>query len=152
MVYLDDLRALRQYSSYPKPFDLKPLKSRKVVLLVEDDSAMLNFLQSCLKAENYDVVPADDSAMALEWIDRGLVPDLLITDLVMPKMTGLELAKAVRERVPELPVLFETGHTSELFQGQPELDANSAYIEKPFSPRGFIEATRLVLFGTFNPA
>lgn len=145
-------QAAERQRFYPTPFELRPIPSRKVVLVVEDDLSMLMFLRDSLRRENYELVVTDRPQTALEWVERGLVPDLLITDLVMPQMTGVDLSKKLRAVVPTLPVLFETGHCSRLFQESPELESKTAFIEKPFSPRGLIEAARLALFGTFNPA
>ena len=94
---------------------------------------------------------AEHPQKALELVGRGLVPDLLITDVHMPEMTGVDLSRKIRALIPTLPVLFETGHASRLFHKQPELGANTAFIAKPFSSQGLIEAARLVMFGTFNP-
>jgi CheY-like chemotaxis protein len=143
--------ASERYRSYPKPSELQPVNSRKVVLVVEDDLQMLGFLQDVLRTENYELFATDKPQEALELVDRGIVPDLLITDVHMPNMSGVELSQKFRSVIPTLPVLFETGHTARLFHKCPELDANTAFIEKPFSARGLIEAARLVLFGTFNP-
>jgi DNA-binding NtrC family response regulator len=141
----------RSSFTYPKLLDLQPITARKVVLVVEDEPLMLGLLTYILGSENYELIAADRPHKALALVDGGLMPDLLITDLVMPEMTGVELSQKVRAVIPELPVLFETGHSSQLFLKNQELDARTAFIEKPFSARGLIEAARLVMFGTFNP-
>ena len=145
-------QASERARSFPEPFELQPVHSRKMVLVVEDEPMMLEFLKDTLRTENYELFVADGPQKALELIGRGLVPDLLITDIQMPAMTGVELAQKVRSVIPTLAVLFETGHSSQLFGKTPELEPNTAFIEKPFSPRGLIEAARLALFGTFNPS
>ena len=146
-----DARAQADRGSDPKRFELQPVNARKVVLVVEDEPLMLGLLTDILRTENYELFAADRPHKALELVDGGLVPDLLITDVDMPEMSGVELSQKVRAVIPALPVLFETGHSSRLFDKSRELEANTAFIEKPFSARGLIEAARLVLFGTFNP-
>jgi CheY-like chemotaxis protein len=140
-----------RYRPLPNLIELRPVSSRKLVLVVEDDTPMLGFLENVLRTENYDLFAVNGSQEALELVERGFVPDLLITDVQMPGLSGVELSRRLRAVVPTLPVLFETGHSASLFHECPELDAHTAFIEKPFSPRGLVEAARLVLFGTFNP-
>ena len=143
--------ASERHRASPKPLQLQPVHSRKVVLVVDDDLPTLRLLQDILRRENYQLVVAEHPQTALELVGRGLVPDLLITDVHMPEMTGVDLSRKIRAVIPTLPVLFETGHASRLFSKQPELEANTAFITKPFSKHGVIEAARLVMFGTVNP-
>ncbi len=77
----------------------------------------------------HDVVEAHSGKEALALIDGGSIFDLLITDYSMPGMTGAELAKAVRERLPDLPILLASGY-ADLPSGV-ELDA--ARLAKPYS-------------------
>lgn len=130
---------------------LAPLASRKTVLVVEDEPMMLEMLMVILRDENYEVVPAASPQAAIAAVDSGLIPDLLITDVVMPGLTGIALAAQIRERAPEIPVLYETGFCATLFADRPELEAGASFLEKPFTPRGLQEAARLALFGRFNP-
>lgn len=130
---------------------LTPLACRKTVLVVEDEPTMLEMLLMILRDENYEVVPAASPQAAIAVVDGGLVPDLLITDVAMPGLTGIEMAAQIRKRVPEMPVLYETGFCATLFADRPELETGASFVEKPFTPRGLQEAARLALFGTFNP-
>jgi DNA-binding response OmpR family regulator len=133
--------------------DLPDLPERKTVMVVEDDPAMLDLIMKILSTENYDLVSADSGDAALEVVERDSVaPDLLVTDLMMPGMIGSELATAMRLRQPALKVLYETGFTDTLFEARKELEPGAAFVEKPFSARGLLEAARLALFGTMNPA
>lgn len=135
----------------PNTLKLLPIARKKTVLVVEDEPLMLDMLQVILSDENYNVVPALTPNEALAAVDGGLIPDLLITDVMMPGLSGIELAERIRARVPRVPILYETGFSAVLFAGRPELESGAAFVEKPFSPRGLIEAARLALFGTFNP-
>ena len=74
--------------------------------------------------------------------------DLLIADVMMPDMTGPELAARLRAIYPDLPVLYQTGFSDELFEGTKDLGDRSAFVEKPFTARGLLEAARMVMFGT----
>jgi two-component system cell cycle sensor histidine kinase/response regulator CckA len=66
-------------------------------------------------------------------VAAGARPDLLITDVVMPSMTGPELAAALRTHRPDLPVLYMSGYTAASLGPQLHLDDNSMLIEKPFT-------------------
>ena len=90
----------RSSFTYPRLLDLQPVAARKVVLVVEDEPLMLGLLTYILGSENYELIAADRPSKALELVDGGLAPDLLITDLVMPEMTGVELSQRVRARDP----------------------------------------------------
>lgn len=132
---------------------LPPLLERKTVMVVEDDPAMLELILKILETENYELIAADDGDAALQrWEDESASPDLLITDLMMPGMTGLDLAATMRARAPGLRILYQTGFTDTLFKAKNELEPGAAFLEKPFSARGLVEAARFVLFGTIDPS
>ncbi|MHB8764828.1 MAG: ATP-binding protein, partial [Deferrisomatales bacterium] len=104
----------------------------EVVVLVEDEAAVRAVAAEHLEAQGYAVVvfPSGDQAdRALPAIDRV---DLLVTDVVMPGIWGLELARRARARWPRLPVLFASGHTGdELLDLGGEGERNS-FLQKPF--------------------
>ncbi|MBN2973766.1 PAS domain-containing protein [Roseomonas aeriglobus] len=113
----------------PAPTNPDAPKARRgeKVLLVEDEDRVRNFSIEALEELGYSVTAACDGPSALALIHGGLVPDLLFTDMVMPEMTGRELAAAVRERHPDLRVLFTSGYTRE------EGEALDPYVlRKPF--------------------
>ena len=128
---------------------LVPLPERRRVMVVDDDPAILAMLLKVLAHENYDVVSANSGPEALEKLTEPV--DLLITDYVMPIINGRQLAEQVRKRCPHVKVLYETGFTDLFFKGQVEVERNAAFIEKPYSARGLIEAARLALFGYIQP-
>jgi CheY-like chemotaxis protein len=132
--------------------ELKPLKERKTVLVVDDDPMMLEVLSRVLQRENFDLIVAGGGPEALDKLQRhGGHLDLLITDFLMPGMHGRDLAERVRVRFPEVRVLYQTGFSDMLFENLVELEEGAAFLEKPFTARGLREAARLVLFGTLNP-
>lgn len=128
---------------------LKPLP-RKGVMVVDDDPLMIEILLRILSRENFDILTAASGIEALER-STGLGLDLLITDFHMPAMTGPELADRLRQRLPNLRVLYQTGFSDQLFEGREELSEGEAFLEKPFSATGLREAARLVLFDQLNP-
>lgn len=132
----------------PRP-PLAPLPERRRVMVVDDDPAILSVILRVLAHENYEVLPANSGPEALELLTEPI--DLLITDYVMPVMNGRQLAEHVRRHYPNVRVLYETGFTDLLFKHQRETERNAAFIEKPYSARGLIEAARLALFGYIQP-
>ena len=132
---------------------LKPLTARRTVLVVDDDPLMLELLVRILRRENYEILAADCAESALRQAHVWQKPiDLLVTDYQMPEISGRELADALRVRQRDLPVLYQTGFTDLLFENRTELETRSWFLEKPFTPRGLLEAARFALFGTLNPA
>jgi CheY-like chemotaxis protein len=133
--------------------DLKPLPSRRRVLVVDDDPMMMEVLVRILARENYELVTALSGPEALKKVDTDAATvDLLITDYAMPEMKGHELAERIRERFPEVRVLYQTGFSDMLFENRTELEENAAFLEKPFTARGLREAARFILFGAINPS
>ena len=140
--------AEQKWASAPRR-KLAPLPDRRRVMVVDDDPAVLTVILRVLAQENYEVLSANSGPEALEILDAPI--DLLITDYVMPVMNGRQLAEQVRRRYPDVRVLYETGFTDLLFKHQRETERNAAFLEKPYSARGLIEAARLALFGYIQP-
>lgn len=140
--------------SRPKPLlgELKPLREKKTVVVVDDDPMMLDVLSRILQRENFELLMAAGGPEIIQKLDEhnGDV-DLLVTDYAMPDMQGRELADHVRQRFPAVKVLYQTGFSDMLFENRVELEEGAAFLEKPFTARGLREAARLVLFGSLNP-
>lgn len=128
---------------------LKPIPRRRA-LVVDDDPLMLEVLARILRRENLDLIVAHSGPDALAKAE-GQTIDLLITDFHMPDMKGPELADRLRQRLPDLKVLYQTGFADQLFEDRVELREGEAFLEKPFTAVGLREAARLVLFGRINP-
>ena len=101
------------------------------VLLVEDELVVRQVLTEMLQTQGHTVTSTDDPEDALELAAAGGVFDLLITDLVMRKLDGFELAAAVAERAPDLKVIFISGYTSETARLGLREDG-VAFLQKPF--------------------
>jgi len=98
------------------------------VLLVEDDSAVRSFLGNALERAGYQITPAENGAHALTVFTAGAF-DLVVTDLVMPHMGGIEMVQRLRETSPEVPVVFMSGYSTEAQrQGIP-----GSFVQKPFT-------------------
>ena len=135
----------------PKLPELRPLATRCRVMVVDDDPMMLNVVVRMLSLENFELMTASSGPEALRKVAASDRIDLLITDFAMPEMKGHELAEQMRRHLPDLRVLYQTGFSDLLFENRTELDAHSAFVEKPFTARGLREAARFILFGAINP-
>ncbi|WP_189078682.1 hybrid sensor histidine kinase/response regulator [Mangrovihabitans endophyticus] len=112
------------------------------VLIVEDQPEVGRLVQRLIEPAGYAITVATDALEAVAQVAAGAHPDLLITDVVMPAMTGPELAAALRTHRPELPVLYMSGYTAASLGPQLELDDNSMLVEKPFTRSTLLGAIR----------
>ena len=114
------------------------------VLLAEDDAAIAEPLSRALQREGYEVSVADDGLVALEHVRGGGV-DLLVLDLGLPGMDGLEVCRRIRLEVPDLPVLMLTARTDEV-DFVVGLDAGADdYVGKPFRLAELLARVRALL-------
>jgi DNA-binding response OmpR family regulator len=105
------------------------------VLLAEDDLALRALTRDILEMQGYAVVEATDVEDAQRVSERheGIV-HLLITDVVMPRMSGRALADAIRLQRPAIKVLFMSGYTDDAIVHHGVLDPGTAFLQKPFTP------------------
>jgi len=102
------------------------------ILIVEDETGIANFLKQGLEEEGYEVLVAYDGKKGYELYQNHKV-DLVLLDWILPKMTGIELCKAIRKSDPKIPIIFLTAKdlVQETIEGL-QAGAND-YIKKPFS-------------------
>ncbi len=118
------------------------------ILVVEDEPALRGLLEEVLEEQGYRVSMATNGGEALLMIEsNGLRPDLLVTDVVMPVMTGPELAKRLLQLRPGLKVLYMSGYTDDTVSRQGDLRLGAGFIEKPFSVTVLTQTVRRVLGG-----
>jgi two-component system, cell cycle sensor histidine kinase and response regulator CckA len=115
------------------------------ILVVEDQPELAQLTRYLLEPAGYTVTVATDAAAAMAHIHTGAHPDLLLTDVVMPGMTGPELARALRARRPGLRVLYMSGYTAGVLNPQGHLDADSALLQKPFNRETLLSAVARAL-------
>ncbi|WP_462270144.1 ATP-binding protein [Desulfobacter sp.] len=118
----------------------------ETILLVEDEPAILEMARMMLERKGYSVVSAGTPADAIRIADTyvGKI-DLLITDVVMPEMTGRDLAKKITAFFPGIKLLFMSGYSANVITRQRVLDDGVAFMQKPFSINEFAEKVRGVL-------
>ena len=116
------------------------------VLVVDDDPVILKLLEVNFEMEGFEVVRASDGAMGLERA-REVLPDIVILDVMMPRMTGYEVAKALREDAgtAHIPIIFVTARaqSSDVERGI-ELGVDD-YVTKPFDPLDLIARVNALL-------
>jgi two-component system, cell cycle sensor histidine kinase and response regulator CckA len=115
----------------------------ETALVVEDADAVRVLTGRILYAAGYQVIPVENAVQALERLDAA---DVLVTDVVMPGMSGVELATAARERRPGLPVVFVSGYTGNETIAAIE-DPATAFLAKPFDGDDLLRAVRATLDG-----
>ncbi len=118
----------------------------ETVLLVEDDKAVREFSRSLLEQAGYHVLEAPDGAEALRISgNHGDRIHLLVTDVVMPGMSGRELADRLTSMRPGLQVLYLSGYTNDAVIGRGVVESETAFLQKPFGPDDLAAKVRQVL-------
>jgi CheY-like chemotaxis protein len=103
------------------------------IVLVEDEPSVLSIMTRVLSRSGYEVMAFESPLKALAFLRNASAPSLLLTDVVMPGMSGFELCDAVRRRFPDVPVIFTSGYPLENLPGYARpLPGKSCLIVKPF--------------------
>ena len=117
------------------------------LLIVDDEATVLDFAERVLRNAGYDVVVASDGPGALQRVDQQPRFDAFVIDVVMPQMSGEELARQLRARDPHVKVLYFTGYSDRLFIDRQALEEHEAFVDKPVTIKGLLEPVSLLLFG-----
>ena len=119
----------------------------ELVLVVEDDAAVRSMAARMLADAGYQVLEAESGARALELLGGDRRPALVLSDVVMPGMSGSELAARVAAIAPGTPVLFTSGYTDGEILRRGLLEPGVAFVSKPFSPDGLVRAVQASILG-----
>ncbi|WP_051309960.1 ATP-binding protein [Desulfogranum japonicum] len=107
-----------------------------MILLVEDEPALRKLCEIMLKSMQYRVVSATGGEEALTLVKSGqCIPDLVITDVVMPEMNGKVLTDRLRRHIPQLKVLYVSGYTDNTIVHHGVLDSGIPFLQKPFTKK-----------------
>jgi two-component system, cell cycle sensor histidine kinase and response regulator CckA len=118
----------------------------ETILLVEDEPKVRALARAILQRKGYTVLEAADGAQALAIYDEhARAIDLLLTDVVMPRMSGREVAERLAALQPGLRVLFMSGYTDDAIVHHGVLEAEVAFVQKPITPDSLSEKVRAVL-------
>jgi PAS domain S-box-containing protein len=126
----------------PEASPTTPRRGSETVLLVEDEPAVRSLTARILRSGGYQVLEAVDGADALRPDIEGAEVDLMLTDLVMPGMSGKDLADEMARRRPGLRLLFMSGYTDDIVLRHGVLERRIAFLEKPFSSTALLETVR----------
>ncbi len=120
----------------------------ETILLVEDEEAVRNLLRDILRRYGYSVLEAENGPLAIEICQSHAGPiDLVITDMVMPQMSGWEVADAVSRLRPKAKLIYMSGYIEHVVVEQRVLESGVAFLGKPFTPEALGRKVRQVLDG-----
>jgi two-component system, cell cycle sensor histidine kinase and response regulator CckA len=140
------LPAVQDAADVARPDEPRPdATGSETILVVEDERPVRDLVTLTLRARGYQVLAADTPAHAVELAANEPNLSLVLTDLVMPGTNGRDLAVQIRRQVPGVRVLFMSGYADEAVSRNGSLDADAAFLEKPFSAGGLATKIREVL-------
>jgi len=133
-------------SQHQAPLDPQVVRGQETLLVVEDEEKVRHLLVQILADKGYEVLDVGDGADALELLENsGRKVDLLVTDIVMPRMTGRELGQAVRALHPQMPILYVSGYAEGAIVGEGGLGPGTIFLQKPVMPGKFLRTVRSLL-------
>jgi CheY-like chemotaxis protein len=114
----------------------EPPRGKETILLVEDEPVLRELAQMILGDLGYTVLEAEDGEAALKLIQKKkrLKLDLLLSDIMMPRMGGMELAAKLRAEYPRIKILLMSGYSTEVIARQGVFEPGTMFIAKPFTP------------------
>jgi PAS domain S-box-containing protein len=133
---------------HEKTYERPAAPGSGTILLVEDDEMVLKMVSNMLEALGYMVIATENPQDALSLCERAAAPiDLVITDVVMPQMSGKELRDKLTVLRPELKILFMSGYTSNIIAQHGVLEECTQFIQKPFSIHLLAEKVKQMIAG-----
>jgi len=144
-IYLPCVRSLVETSSPIESVE-KIAGGGQTILVVEDEAALLQVTQQSLEEVGYVILAAQNPAEAIHISESHLGPiHLILTDVIMPGMSGAELATYLSARRPEMKVLYVSGYTDHTIVRHGVLEPGLVFLQKPFSPRALARKVSEVL-------
>ena len=135
-----------------EPTPSAPLPDDRIVLVVDDEAPVRDITVRMLERAGYVAQGCEGGEDALRALDSlGPQVGLVLTDVVMPGMSGRELADAILTRHPETPVLFMSGYTEDAVVRRGVEASKVGLLRKPFRPRALVEAVRRMMASSFTP-
>jgi len=150
-LYFPRYQGVAEAAAAPKLQPPLPSDGAEVVLVVEDSDDVREYTVSMLEELGYRVLQAVDGVAARDILASGQRLDLLLTDVVLPGMSGREVADLAAELRPGLKVLFTTGYSRNAIIHQGRLDPGVNLLSKPFTFEALGARVRAVLDGQFHP-
>jgi PAS domain S-box-containing protein len=145
-IYLPRTDAMLESISTADIFDMPP--GTESILVVEDDPAVRRLAVVILSSCGYKIQESNNAFEALEAIRRNPHFDLVLTDVIMPQMSGKELSENIKAQYPNTKILLMSGYTDDALAHHGVLDDGLLFLEKPFSPAKLTRKVREVLDAT----
>jgi len=117
-------------------------EAKKTIMIVEDDSFVMDIYETKVVKEGFDVIKAVNGAEAMEKLEKGSIPDLILLDIIMPYMSGLEVLKKIKKnkRLSKIPIVLLTNLSQkEEVQEGFDLGAKDYLIKSHFTPSEVME-------------
>jgi signal transduction histidine kinase len=150
-VYLPRSQKSGQTSKIIRP-QSKPARGSETILVAEDSESVRKLMKEILRSCGYQVLEADEGSRALDVCDRHEGPiHLLVTDTVMPGMSGPELAQHVRRKKPGIRILLTSGYTERGMSNHGLPEQGHPFLEKPFTVESLTHKVREVLDTPLGP-
>jgi two-component system, cell cycle sensor histidine kinase and response regulator CckA len=144
-VYLPAAGTCGASRAAPKSPEHQALAGSETILVCEDEDGVRALIELVLTSEGYRVLTTGGPRQALELASGGAAFDALVSDVIMPEMSGPDLAKRLKTLRPGLRTLFISGYTAETVRGRGGLPLGSAFLEKPFDHASLLRAVRALL-------
>ncbi len=136
--------------SVPLPFAEAP-RGTETILLAEDEQDVREVAREFLESGGYTVIEAHNGAEALRLaVEHKTAINLLVTDMVMPGMTGKELARRLQHQHPGIGVVYMSGYSEQTAAETTQADASMLLLTKPFSRGSILRAVREALNASLN--
>jgi len=145
-IYLPQVETAADTGGADDPGAPLPASGQETILLVEDEADVRALAREVLERQGYTVLEASDGAQAVQVYEKeGARIDLILTDVVMPRMSGREMVDRVHATRPDMRVLYMSGYTGDAIVRHGVLDASMLLLGKPFTPGALIAKVREVL-------
>jgi CheY-like chemotaxis protein len=147
-VYLPRVKAAPQAPAESDALRAERRVHRGAILVVEDEPLVRELVRSVLVAAGHDVRTAESAEQALHAVEHSTAPpDVLLSDVVMPGLSGPQLVERLRRTHPRLKVVFMSGYAEGKVGSVPLADAYTHFVQKPFKPAALLELLERVLGG-----
>jgi two-component system, cell cycle sensor histidine kinase and response regulator CckA len=129
----------------PPSADTRAFGGSETILVVEDDDGLRELTSTVLEQRGYRVIAVPDADAAFAVATNGAAIDLLISDVVMPRVSGPELARRLHAAGRAVPTIFMSGYTGETMTRHGLLEEGDGFLVKPFTPQLLLERVRTLL-------